>query len=190
MDRSGRRGRQTGALRERVSRLSEASLRVNESLDSGDLERLSVAGPRRPGVLPALERPAGTAAGGQAGGVHRVHRTGQVPPLVSLTAFMAALILHQGLRVGSFPAGLASRKYEVKRRCRAVLNQEPSYSYVIPGLIHALRQMHIPPWLWFSRGLGLPGMKDWALTSPVPRKQPRCGPPASPARPSPGGWVC
>ena len=65
MDRSDRRDRQTGALRERVSRLSEASLRVNESLDSGDLERLSVAGPRRPGVLPVPERPAGTAAGGR-----------------------------------------------------------------------------------------------------------------------------
>ncbi len=33
MDRSDRRDRQTGALRERVSRLSEASLRINESLD-------------------------------------------------------------------------------------------------------------------------------------------------------------
>ncbi len=65
MDRSDRRDRQTGALRERVSRLSEASLRINESLDSGDLERLSVAGPRRPGVLPAPERPTGTAAGGR-----------------------------------------------------------------------------------------------------------------------------
>ena len=109
--------------RKRVQRLMRAM-----GLDPGDVERLSVAGPRRPGVLPVPERPAGTAAGGQAGGVHRVHRPGRVPPPVSRTAFMSAPMLHQGLRAGSFPAGLASRKYEVKRRCRAVLNQGPSYS--------------------------------------------------------------
>ena len=46
MDRSGRRGRQTGALRERVSRLSEASLRVNESLDFDAALRAVMEGAR------------------------------------------------------------------------------------------------------------------------------------------------
>ncbi len=41
-------------------------------------------------------------------------------PPVSLTAFMAALMEHQRLRAGNYLAGLASRKDEVKRRCRTV----------------------------------------------------------------------
>ena len=53
-------------------------------------------------------------------------------------------------RVGKFLAGLSSRKDEVRRRCRTVLQSRaetlPRDSR--PDSQHP--QMHIPPWLWFS----------------------------------------
>ena len=52
-------------------------------------------------------------------------------------------------KVGKFLAGLASRKDEVRRRCRTVLQSRARRSCEPPGQILSLRQMHIPPWLWF-----------------------------------------
>ena len=48
-------------------------------------------------------------------------------------------------QVSSFLAGLASRKDEVKRRCRTVCNQGPRHSCETPGPIPGVHQMHIPP---------------------------------------------
>ena len=54
-------------------------------------------------------------------------------------------------RVSQFLAGLTRRKDEVRRRCRTVLqSRTEALSGQPPGLIHNSRQMHIPPWLWFS----------------------------------------
>ena len=54
-------------------------------------------------------------------------------------------------RVGKFLAGLSSRKDEVRRRCRTVLqSRRPKHSRETPAPIPSTRQMHIPPWLWFS----------------------------------------
>ena len=53
-------------------------------------------------------------------------------------------------RVGSFLARLTSRKDEVKRRCRTVLQSRPNPSCETPSPVPDFRQMHIPPWLWFS----------------------------------------
>ncbi len=52
-------------------------------------------------------------------------------------------------RAGNFLAGLSSRKDEAKRRCRTIL-QGPKHSPATSSRIPRLRQMHIPPWLWFS----------------------------------------
>ena len=52
-------------------------------------------------------------------------------------------------KVGKFLAGLASRKDEVRRRCRTVLQSRVRRSCEPRGPILSLRQMHIPPWLWF-----------------------------------------
>ena len=52
-------------------------------------------------------------------------------------------------KVNNFLAGLASRKEEVKRRCRTVLQSRPKASREPPGPIPSVRHMHIPPWLWF-----------------------------------------
>ena len=57
-------------------------------------------------------------------------------------------------RVGSFLAGLASRKEEVRRRCRIILHQGPKVSCETPSPIPDTPKMHIPPWLWFSIKLG------------------------------------
>ena len=55
-------------------------------------------------------------------------------------------------RVGKFLAGLSSRKDEVRRRCRTVLQSRaetlPRDSR--PDSETSTRQMHVPPWLWFS----------------------------------------
>ena len=60
-------------------------------------------------------------------------------------------------RVGSFLARLTSRKDEVKRlQSRAEsaaarsCNQGPNPSCETPSPVPDFRQMHIPPWLWFS----------------------------------------
>ena len=53
-------------------------------------------------------------------------------------------------RVGKFLAGLSSRKDEVRRRCRTVLQSRAKHSRETPAPIPSTRQMHIPPWLWFS----------------------------------------
>ena len=53
-------------------------------------------------------------------------------------------------RVGGFLAGLANRKDEVRRRCRTTLQSRARRSGDNPGKFPALRQMHIPLWLWFS----------------------------------------
>ena len=52
-------------------------------------------------------------------------------------------------RVGSFLARLISRKDEVKRRCRTVLQSRAESLRETPSQIPDFRQMHIPPWLWF-----------------------------------------
>ena len=52
-------------------------------------------------------------------------------------------------RVGNFLAGLASRKEEVKHRCRTVLQSRPRGSCETPSPILTSPQVHIPPWLWF-----------------------------------------
>ena len=62
-------------------------------------------------------------------------------------------------RVSSFLAGLASRKDEVRRRCRTVLQSKAEALVQLLRLISAVRQMHIPPWLWFSFGQCLPAYR-------------------------------
>ena len=52
-------------------------------------------------------------------------------------------------RVGNFLAGLASRKDEVRRRCRTVLQSRAEALLQAPSPIPAVRQMYIPAWLWF-----------------------------------------
>ena len=50
-------------------------------------------------------------------------------------------------RVGSFLAGLARRKEEVRRRCLTVLQSRAEASSQPPCPIPFIRQMHIPLWL-------------------------------------------
>ena len=50
-------------------------------------------------------------------------------------------------RVGNFLAGLASRKDEVRRRCRTVLRSRTETLLRTSSPIPSVRQMHIPPWL-------------------------------------------
>ena len=52
-------------------------------------------------------------------------------------------------RVGSFLARLTSRKDEVKRRCRTVLQSRAESLLRDSSPTPDFRQMHIPPWLWF-----------------------------------------
>ena len=52
-------------------------------------------------------------------------------------------------RVRSFLAALASRKDEVKRHCRTVLQSRAEPSGETSRPLPSPRQMHIPPWLWF-----------------------------------------
>ena len=54
-------------------------------------------------------------------------------------------------RVDSFLSGLVSRKDEVNAAAGPSFSQELKHSCLIPSLISAVRQMHIPPWLWFSQ---------------------------------------
>ena len=62
-------------------------------------------------------------------------------------------------RVGSFLARLTSRKDEVKRRCRTVLqSRAESLPARLPARSPTFRQMHIPPWLWFSLRSRLAGL--------------------------------
>ena len=62
-------------------------------------------------------------------------------------------------RVGNFLTALASRKDEVKRRCRTVLQSRAEEL-----LRHSqarfpnTQQMHIPPWLWFRAAKQSKGM--------------------------------
>ena len=50
-------------------------------------------------------------------------------------------------RVGNFLAGLASRKDEVQRRCRTILQSRTEAFLRTSSPIPSVRQMHIPPWL-------------------------------------------
>ena len=52
-------------------------------------------------------------------------------------------------RAGNFLAGLSSRKDEVKRRCRTILQSRAEALPATSSRVPRLRQMHIPPWLWF-----------------------------------------
>ena len=53
-------------------------------------------------------------------------------------------------RVGNFLQGLSNRKDEVKRRCRTVLQSRAETLRRDIQTLSSPRQMHIPPWLWFS----------------------------------------
>ena len=53
-------------------------------------------------------------------------------------------------RVGSFLAGLANRKEEVRRRCRTVLQSRAEGLLRDSPPSFGRTQMHIPPWLLFS----------------------------------------
>ena len=53
-------------------------------------------------------------------------------------------------RVGKFLAGLSSRKDEVRRRCRTVLQSRAETLLRDPRPDSSTLQMHIPPSLWFS----------------------------------------
>ena len=50
-------------------------------------------------------------------------------------------------KVSAFLTGLASRKDDVRRRCRTVLQSRAEAPCKTPSPVPGLRQMHIPPWL-------------------------------------------
>ena len=70
-------------------------------------------------------------------------------------------------RVGNFLAGLVSRRDEVRRRCRTVLQSRAEALLPNSRPIPRLRRMHIPPWPWFS---SYSTMKSVRSTRPISRR--------------------
>ncbi len=141
MTQPGERDRQIAALRDRLSRLSRASLRINESLDveaalqgvldgarsvtgaayalittlddSGEIEDHLVAGigaddagrlwqdPDGPRLFEHINALSGPLRVGELEDLTRAIGVLDFRPPVTITAFMAAPILHQGVRVGN-----------------------------------------------------------------------------------------